>query len=311
MRSNLLNWREVREADLPQCLNIEPRNIGDEIVGRERAIEVWNGLLRTRAFGSCVVEVEGRIVAFGASVFVTREFATQEIADPRPGLNSRLIAAVANGQPVVRPQSDLYDTAPEDELDLMTLYGNWRADGLSEGQFRDAVMQLPMSYIELHTGYRLGRLFGEPVGAEQCGFVESAGVWRVTKQFPESEQTFVVMSREDAFSVSGSIAPTLFQYRAPLLGLRDSEKHLLVEALTRRSDSELAEAMNLSPPTIKKRWQALFEKIADVHPDLFLGADDKASSGSRGPQKRHHILAYVRSHPQELRPYRWRAFKEA
>jgi hypothetical protein len=113
-----------------------------------------------------------------------------------------------------------------------------------------------------------------------------------------------VMTHKDAFSVSGSVAASLFQYQEPILGLRDSEKHLLAEALTRRSDSDLAKRMHLSPETVKKRWQALFEKIADTHPEL-LPVEGEDSSGSRGRQKRHRILAYVSSHPQELRPYRW------
>ena len=172
-------------------------------------------------------------------------------------------------------------------------------------------MLLAFSFVEQLAGYRLNRLLMEDIGEAQCTYHESSGVWRTVQRFAGSERSLTVMTRKDAFSASGSIAASLFQYQAPILGLRDSEKHLLVEALTRRSDDELAKAMHLSPATIKKRWQALFERVADMRPTLLPREDDEGSKVTRGPQKRHHILAYVRSHPQELRPYRWRSVKSA
>jgi hypothetical protein len=306
-------WREVREADLLECLAIEPRHLGDEIVGRECALAVWRELIRSRSFNSCVVEsasLPGRILGFGASVFVTREFATREIEDPMPGLNSRIIASIANGASVVRPEADLYNACADQPLDVVTLFGNW-IDGLSAEQVRQIQTAFPMSFIEAHLGYRLNRLFQENAGDAQHNYIESSGVWRITKRYTDCERALAVMTRSDAFSVSGSIAASLFQYQEPILGLRDGEKHLLVEALTRRSDDELAKGMNLSPATVKKRWQALFERVTDKHPTLLPSDGDESSKLTRGPQKRHHILAYVRSHPQELRPYRWRSVKDA
>jgi DNA-binding CsgD family transcriptional regulator len=243
-------------------------------------------------------------------VFVTREFATREIEDPMPGLNSRIIASIANGASVVRPEADLYNACADQPLDVVTLFGNW-IDGLSAEQVRQIQTAFPMSFIEAHLGYRLNRLFQENAGDAQHNYIESSGVWRITKRYTDCERALAVMTRSDAFSVSGSIAASLFQYQEPILGLRDGEKHLLVEALTRRSDDELAKGMNLSPATVKKRWQALFERVTDKHPTLLPSDGDESSKLTRGPQKRHHILAYVRSHPQELRPYRWRSVKDA
>ena len=310
-----MNWREAREADLLECLAIEPRHIGDEIVGRERALAIWKGLLKTRAFHSCVIEsasFPGRILGFGASVFVSPEFATREIESPRPGANDRLLAGIANGESVVRAEADLYNTGVDAPLDDMTLYGSWVDGVLGTEQLSEVQMLLASVFVELHTGYRHHRLFNECIGRAQCEFVGSSGVWRTVKEYAECDRQLLVMTRKDALSVSGSLAPSLFQYQEPVLGLRDGEKHLLAEALTRQTDGELAKRMNLSPATVKKRWQALFERIADIRPELLPVEGGEDMAPSRGPQKRHRILAYVRSHPQELRPYRWRAaVKEA
>src|SRR5580698_8693952 len=119
-----MNWREVCEADLLECLAFEPRYLGEEIVGRERALAIWRELIRSRSFNSCVIEsaeMPGRIVAFGASVFVTADFATQEIDEPKPGVNSRIFASIANGDSVIRPEADLYNTGADGTLDVVTL----------------------------------------------------------------------------------------------------------------------------------------------------------------------------------------------
>jgi hypothetical protein len=306
---DFMTWREVCEADLPECLNIEPRHRGDEIVGRELATAAWKKLIRSRSFHSCVIEsasLPGRILGFGASLFVTSEFATRELQYLKPGLNSRIIAAIANQEPAIRPEADLYNTPVDEPLDEVTLYGNWPDALLSAEQLEEVKILLPVSFIESHSGYRLNRLFVECAGPVQSSFVESSGVWRVAKRFAESQSILAVMTREDALAVSGSIAFNLFQYREPALGLRDSERCFLAEALSYHYDVELGKKMNLSPATIKKRWQSLFDKIAEVKPDLLPVEENGRARQSRGPQKRHRILAYVRSHPQELRPYRWR-----
>lgn len=309
-----MTWREVREADLPECLEMEPRHLGDEIVGRELAMAAWKELIHNRAFHSCVIEsvsMPGRILGFGASVFVTPEFATRELEDPKPGVKSRVIAAIANQESVIRPENDLYNTEAHDALDELTLYGNWPEALLSAEQLDEVKMLLPMAFVESHIGYRFNRLFVECFGPIQSSYVESSGVWRVVRRFAESNRIFALMTRQDALTISGSIASNLFQYRQPVLGLRECERYLLAEALSYRSDVELGKKLNLSPATIKKRWQSLFEKMVEVKPDLLPAEENHRERLSRGLQKRHYLLAYVHSHPQELRPYRCRTSRDS
>src|SRR5215831_108494 len=85
-----MTWREIREADLPACLALQPGNLGDEIVGRETAVRIWKRLLGDRAFRGIVIEdgsarSGSRIIGVGAGVFVRPDFMTAEIGNPRPG----------------------------------------------------------------------------------------------------------------------------------------------------------------------------------------------------------------------------------
>ena len=309
-----MTWREVCEADLMECLNIEPRHLGDEIVGRERALAIWKDLIRTRSFNSAVIEsstpvATGRIVAFGSSVFVKADFATRELEDPKPGLNSRVVASIASGKSVVLTEKALCSNNARDALDIVILGGDYLYGVLSTEQVGEAEMMLAFSFMELHVGYRLNRILLETTSDAQRRFHESSGVWRIVKSFPSSERALAVLTREEAFSACGSIAAPLFQYQDLVLRLRDTDKHLLSEAVYGETDTELAARLNLSLSTVKKRWNSLFARVAETRSDLLPNADTRENE-SRGLQKRHRILSYVRAHPQEVRPYRWRSFKQ-
>jgi DNA-binding NarL/FixJ family response regulator len=115
-----------------------------------------------------------------------------------------------------------------------------------------------------------------------------------------------LLTQADALAVSGSVAGPMFDYHEPVLGLRPTEKQLLAEALKGGTDKELAGQLNLSVATVKKRWASLFDRVAETRPELLPDGEPRESVESRGPQKRHRILAYVRAHPEEVRPYRWR-----
>jgi DNA-binding CsgD family transcriptional regulator len=308
-----MNWREVREADLIECLNIEPKTWGDGIVGRERALPVWKQWTRSRSFNSAVIEVVTRSanqkIAFGSSIFVTTEFANRELEDPQPGLNSRIIASVVSGHSVVLPEAALTGAGARNPLDLVILSGNYLYHAMDPEQTIQAEMALPVAFAETHVGYRLNRVLIETVTERQQELHESSGVWRTVAKYRARGHALVVLTEKEAFATSGSVAAPLFQYREPVLHLRDTEKQLLSEAMNGETDNELAARMNLSLPSIKKRWASLFDRIADVRPDLLPESEHRGWHENRGPQKRHRILAYVRSHPEELRPFRWRSYR--
>jgi len=303
-----MRWQAAAETDLPECLALEPCNLGEGIVGPKVARHIWRDLTLNLSFNSGVfmdADPGGleRILGFGACVFVKPEFANRELAEPRPNMNSRIFASIASGKSVVLPSSELYSPRSEDGLDVAILFGNYHTD-MNQEQLREVQMLLPYGFAEVLRGYRLNRILNETVGEVQRAFVQSSGVWRVVQSFA-NERVLHILTRQTAFTASGSIAQSLFHYEQPTLRLRDTDKHLLSQALDGGSDSELAARLHLSVPSVKKRWQSLFERVTVARPGLLPISEDRLSSDARGPQKRHHILAYVRSHPGELRPYRF------
>src|SRR5437773_8919011 len=127
-------WRPIAEADLSECLEIQPACLGDQIVGRSTALRVWRTLLDNAAFLANVIESERplgghKIVACGMGVFVTKAFADREIMTPRPGLNSRIIAGAASGESVLLSRAQIGEGNAGEGNDCVNMYGTWR-DGI-------------------------------------------------------------------------------------------------------------------------------------------------------------------------------------
>ena len=102
---------------------------------------------------------------------------------------------------------------------------------------------------------------------------------------------------------AGSWVGALFDYHPPRLGFNRSEQRMLSCALPGATDEHLAETLETSLPVVKKMWVSIYRRVEDCLPELIadpLPSDIPASG--RGREKRRRLLAYLREHPEELRP---------
>jgi hypothetical protein len=295
---------------LIECLELNPAHIGDELVGRDPAVEIWKRLIRSRSFNCTVVEATRpprghRIVGFGAAVFVSPAFAETELSDPRPALNSRIIASIDSGRSVVLSEAELRSGNSRGGLNLVVLFASWRRDVLDADGVSEVIVALNGSFMEAHLGYRFNSLILETAGPEEAATVRTMQIWRVVRKFDEPGQParmLCVVTRKDALNVAGSVANPLFHFAEPVLHLRDADQQLLLAALSGLTDEELSSTLDISLTGVKKRWLSIFQHTIDVRPDLFPFIELQMDGQKRGRQKRHHVLAYMRRHPQELRP---------
>ena len=310
-----MHWQKAEVADLSECLDLHPGHLGDEIVGRRRAIQAWKDLIQSAAFRSAVIRsaspISGQsIVGFGASVFVSRPFARAEVANPMPGLNGRILESIDSGRSVVANYQQLREANTIGDLQLVILYGSWRKGLLTPDQVCQVQMLLAHSFQQLHAGFRVGRMLTELVDPEDLQYACALPAWRILDRFDRFHREnhgpawnrhrgLAIVTRESAFADPGSIVTGLFHHREPTLRLRPGEQQLLEMALGGLTDEELAVKLYLTVPAIKRRWAAIFEHIGEIRPAL---AAPKEGS-TRGPQKRHRVLAHVREHPEELRPF--------
>ena len=303
-------WRPIREADLLKCLEVQPECIGDQMVGRATALRVWKSFLNDPAFLGIVIESEvpvagQKLVACGMGVFVSTAFADREVTDPKPGLNSRIISAVANEEPAVLDRSQIATGNAGEGLDFVTLYGSWRDGVLNATQLAEVHALLGTSFVEHYVGYRFNRVLKEAIGPSTIALARATGTYRLIAEFPETQSALAVLSPESAAAAPYSVAATLYRYQPPTLRLRPAEQDFLMVALSGKTDAELSQEIGVSLEAIKKRWLSIFARIEQFRPEI-LG-ETNLNVDVRGPQKRHRVLAYIRTHPEELRPFSWDA----
>jgi hypothetical protein len=313
----MLNWRSLVAPDVPATLTMCEACIGDEYIGRAAAIDVWRGLTSRRSFGSALVDSaasngESRPIAVGAAVFVTRAFADQEIAEPEPGLNARLIRGIHEGKPVVLTDSGLQAGNAGDGLDLVILCAAWRPE-VTPTELAELEAVLAAAFFQRFAGWRFRHLIREGADRAAIAHIESQRIFGTKHHFvqfrrhhPDSawnaERALFICTREHALAVPGSVASILFGYREPILRLPPHAQELLTAAMTGITDEELARSLDLKLATVKKRWSTIFSHVSAVRPDLWPHHEGEVDRG-RGPQKRHRLLDYLRAHPEELRPY--------
>lgn len=299
-------WRPVRDIDLEACLDIEPRHIGAELVGRQKALAAWRWMLNSPSFDGAVFEVEipgfgRRIVGFGSSTFVASWFANDEVDNPRPGLNARIVASIVNQQPVLLDYQQLRDANTYGQLQVALLTSVWEPD-LSEVEFGEGLALMPSVFVRHYIGYRVFRILYEAIGNIEMNIHSSTTVYRFVRKYSE-DRALACITRESAFSLTGSTISPLFVDRSPVLCLTEADQRFLRAAVDGLTDEELARFLNLHISSVKKRWARIFTHVSAVRPEIFGEQRDGTNDQTRGRQKRHHVLAFVREHPEELRPF--------
>jgi DNA-binding NarL/FixJ family response regulator len=165
-----------------------------------------------------------------------------------------------------------------------------------------------------HRGFKLKEAVTQPVDVTTVRVVLNSGalLWRSEdSRYSEAGHTnldklircpFILgMNRELVVRQMGTWASTLFLYTPPRIYFRPAEQRLLRSALKGSTDQELSNELGLSLSFVKKTWHSIYERAGETVPELHLDRTD-GSVSQRGKEKKQRVLAYVRNHPEELRP---------
>ena len=313
----LFSWRKTQASDLAKCLQLHPAKNGAEIVGQARAARAWQQLLEmSHATRSAVVEMRAKdrveIVGFGFASFVKKSFAEDEVRNPRPGLNSRIIQSIVDGNSVIASYGEVRDANTRGDLQQAVLEHSWKDYGITAAQVEQVRVLLGLAYGELFAGYHFSRIFTEIV--DELDFFNASGhqYLHVVSRFedfrhanPETkwnpDRALFQVTSDSMREHPHSVAAGLFQrHISPQFGFTQREQELLELALEGADDLCIAKSLFVTLPAVKRRWSSIFECVSSLRPDLCPIDGD----GTRGVQKRQRILAYVRSHPEELRPFK-------
>src|SRR5438270_6541038 len=137
-----ITWRPASCMDIEPSLLIQPKTRGDALVDAGAAVDSWRRLLRYPFATATVLEASPvirayRLIGFGASVVVSSSFADAEIANPKPDINSRVIASIHSGRPVLASRSEVARANAGQGVDVVVLCGIWRDEILNLAERQD------------------------------------------------------------------------------------------------------------------------------------------------------------------------------
>jgi len=281
---------------------------------------MWRHLLSTGALQLFVVEdraksLGSQLVSFGGFVFVIDDFCAEVRSTLPPYLSVELARRYSSQHWPILKRDRMARANSDGGLNVLMCFQGW-----APGQFSP---EQSLAVIEKHgealhltlRGYRIKEFLAEPIGRETSEWMFDAGA-RLRRDYsnyfrdkprrkPESSQRplLVGLTREEALAHPGANIASLFVYTPPRFHFSRSERALLQHALMGRTCEQLAISLSLSRWTVKKRWHAIYDRVADVDSDLLPPSIAYgAHACSRGAERRRRLLNYLRQHLEELRP---------
>ena len=310
-------YRPVQVRDLPECRRCLRDAFAYDDAGLDDLAALWKELIVSGAGNAAVIEdlnrpTGQRILWYCISVFVSADYAAYLRADAPPVLGLGVVkqwregrsplldlAGVRQGNSfgglvMVALNSGMSPEVFESENDRAQVGGRISDHTFwSVGGYR-----LNEALIEMYTDY-------EATWAEGYGFLlrtdyrdrlsPRPAAWLDAGYMPR----LYGMTRQEFETRAGSPTPEMFLYQPPCFFFSPLEQELLQYALFGDTDGELAEALNVSQVTLKKRWGSIYERVAEVSVSMLGG---EAAGEKRGMEKKRHLLQYLRHHPEELRP---------
>ena len=281
--------------------------------------KAWLRLLTSDAMLTGVFEeTEGgriRVWCVGVSVIVTDDFLAELKKPPLCWIGPELAKRVARDASPLLSARQLREANMAGGLNAIVWEGCIRA-GYEDRP--DLFHHIMAGFLDSHRGYLWKEILAssaESVDRLQRTLYSGGRLWdpaagryleAVARDLQEvvGEPHIIGISRDIARARQSNWVDALFHYRPPQIGFSRAEQQLLLTALRNEAgtDQELAAALGVSMPTVKKMWLSIYRRAASL-PEL---APDGCEPGHepvhRGKEKRRRLLAYLRDHPEELRP---------
>lgn len=312
----------MHPADVGACVDfmaahsvIGPR-YGSAIEDLRRA---WGRLVGSAGMKAIMFEQldqdQARIVGVGVTVFVRDGFIREIKTPPQFWFGPELARRTLGPDSPVLTNTEVRDANSGEGLNLLVWEALWAQEF---SQRPDVYHLMANTYVENHRGFLLNEMITSQVeSVERLRWVVDVGglCWNPAHQRyegtpPEHVEIFaahphiVGITRELELLRAGSWVGTLFDYRPPRFGFSHGEQQMLLTALSCSggTDQELADALRLSVPTIKKNWASIYRRVTACDPELVPdSANADSGTSERGREKRRRLLAYLREHPEELR----------
>jgi hypothetical protein len=313
-----IHWRAMRAEDVRECVEIVATHpiLGPRYgpaIAELRA--VWLGLLGREAFRAVVFEeVQDpsiRRTGVGVSAFVSGDYLQRMKTPPFFWVGHDLTMRIAHGESPLLSDKETREANRNGGLNLLCWEGAIRWEYANRA---DAHAALYSAFVEQHRGFLLKEIIGGTVNPENlAGTLRSGGQFLNTEgKYVDSAESaqheeftvphYVGLTREVALSRMGSWMGSLFIHESPRFCFRPSEQRLLLTALRSGTDEKLSDDLGISLSAVKKTWLLIYERVSAHLPGYSSDHEPGQGTNDRGKEKKQRLLAYLREHPEELRP---------
>lgn len=262
------------------------------------------------------------MLGVGVSVVVSDDFLRESKTAPFFWIGPELAKRVSRGDDsALLGQKQIREANSCGGLNLLIWQGFLRAEDAQRAEIWSELMTV---FLDNHRGYLVKEIIVQGESPEHLEGLRHTGGFLLgrdgcygnfevidAQQFVR-EPHVVGITRELAIQQFGSWISSLFRYEPPRFGFSNGEQRLLLSALSGGTDEELSDQLGVSLSTVKKTWRSVYDRVAARLPKLIPGSSQPEGEASRrGKDKKQHLIAYLREHPEELRPVSRRLLRQA
>jgi hypothetical protein len=315
--------RPMEPKDVGECAEIVAKHpvIGPRYGSRIKDLSAaWLRLLTCEAKCMDVYYADDGprtpICFVGVSIFVTDDFVRELKAPPGFWMGPELAKRILRGDSPVLLESQFVEANSRGGLNLIVWEGCFRSGFETNSEIHGHVAS---TFIEEHAGYLLKELISSQIeSVERLRWTLDSGFRLWNPAAAHYEKSFAmplkcIVEKPHLLGITREMEPndpwnrswigSLFDYQPPRCGFSRSEQRMLLTALQGGTDEELSQELKISLPTVKKMWLSVYRRIDDRLPELSpTRSEPQVEMTRRGKEKRRHLLAYLRKHPEELRP---------
>lgn len=256
---------------------------------------------RGRLVGALVEARTGAVLAFGLSGFVSDDFLEAHLKKSVSGIARCLIDRARLDDGALLGPNEVAQGNVGPGLNLVVLCYAQTSYDVNDSLARTLMQLGSDAFRRHHEGFRIRSVWQEGNATEEPFLV--AGGYLPKLRFADGITLFG-FSRSDMDSRWPSHTLSfLFQDLPCLFNFSAAERRILTLALWNLRDEDVARKLAISVDTVHKEWRQIFRR-AELHNPAALGVGGNAfgAESTRGPEKRRHLLDYLRKQLHEVRP---------
>lgn len=263
--------------------------------------------------GVCVLASSSRtgklrhVMAAGLSGFLADAYVNELLTSPPSDIAMDILNRSRDRGSPLLSYDDVAHANAHDGLNLFPLAWAQQMPAGDGGDGDELAVLRMQAFLDLHKGYRLKRVLKQASRVEEGSLVH-AGFLRISPGdagTSAKERLLFGLDRAQAQAAEFSSAiGLLFTARTPRLGFNRKQQQVLSAAIDDLSDEETADVLCISTHTVNMRWRTIYDNLRD-RPEISISILNISSDGlpSQHLQKRRRLISFLRSHPEELRPY--------